>query len=113
MICRVWRGWTRREDADAYQAVIHHEVIPDIEAQCLDGFQMIDLMRRDVDGEEGPQTEFSTLMWFSSIEAVKAFLPQGHDLAYVPEAALGLLQDWDERAAHYEVLDHRLQPIRR
>ena len=113
MICRVWKGWTRREDADAYQDVIHHEVIPDIEALCLEGFQMIDLMRRDVDGEHGPETEFSTLMWFSSIEAVKAFLPQGHDLAYVPEAALGLLRRWDERAAHYEVLDHRLQPIRR
>ena len=39
MICRVWRGWTRREDADAYQAVIHHQVIPDIEALCLEGFQ--------------------------------------------------------------------------
>jgi len=113
MICRVWRGWTRREDSDAYQAVIHHEVIPDIEALCLEGFQMIDLMRRDVDGDDGLETEFATLMWFSSIEAVKAFLPQGHDLAYVPEAALGLLQRWDERAAHYEVLDHRLQPIRR
>lgn len=113
MICRLWRGWTRREDADAYQAVIHHQEIPDIEALCLEGFQMIDLMRRDVDGEHGPQTEFSTLMWFASIEAVMAFLPQGHDLAYVPEAALGLLQRWDERAAHYEVLDHRLQPIRR
>ena len=77
MICRVWRGWTRREDADAYQAVI------------------------------------STLMWFSSLEAVKAFLPEGHDLAYVPEEALGLLTRFERHAAHYEVLDHRMQPIRR
>ena len=113
MICRVWRGWTRREDADAYQAVIHHQVIPDIEALCLEGFQLIDLMRRDIESEHGPETEFSTFMWFSSIEAVKAFLPDGHDLAYVPEEALGLLTRFDRPAAHYEVLDHRQQPIRR
>ena len=46
-------------------------------------------------------------------EAVKAFLPNGHDLAYVPEEALGLLTRFDRTAAHYEVLDHRQQPIRR
>ena len=113
MICRVWRGWTRREDADAYQAVIQGQVIPDVEALCLDGFQLIDLMRRDIEGETGPETEFSTFMWFAGLEAVNRFLPGVHELAYVPEAALGLLVRHDERAAHYEVVDHRQQPIRR
>jgi hypothetical protein len=33
MICRLWRGWTTPENADAYERVVRSEVIPGIEAR--------------------------------------------------------------------------------
>jgi len=47
VICRLWRGWTTRENADAYEAIVRGEVIPGIEARRIPGFRQIDLMRRD------------------------------------------------------------------
>jgi len=46
-ICRLWRGWATRENADAYERVVRGEVIPGIEARQIPGFRHIDLMRRD------------------------------------------------------------------
>jgi len=33
MICRLWRGWTSPENADAYERIVRGEVIPGIEAE--------------------------------------------------------------------------------
>lgn len=105
MICRLWRGWTTPGDADAYEAVVRGEVIPGIEARRIPGFQHIDLMRR----EAGHEVEFVTLMWFDDLDAIKAFMGEEYDLAHVPDAAQAVLARFDERSAHYEVLDRRLQ----
>ncbi len=105
MICRLWRGWTTPGDADAYEAVVRGEVIPGIEARRIPGFQHIDLMRR----EAGDEVEFVTLMWFDDLDAIKAFMGEEYDLAHVPDAAQAVLARFDERSAHYEVLDRRLQ----
>jgi hypothetical protein len=37
MICRLWRGWTTRENADAHQRIVRSEVIPGIEARRIAG----------------------------------------------------------------------------
>jgi hypothetical protein len=37
MICRVWRGWTTKDNADAYERVVQGEVIPGIEARRIPG----------------------------------------------------------------------------
>ena len=75
MICRLWRGWTTPENADAYERVVRTEVIPGIESRQIPGFRHIDLMRRDIGGE----IEFQTCMWFDSIDAIKEFM--GEDYA--------------------------------
>ena len=80
MICRIWRGWTMPANADAYESVVRGEVIPGIEAMGIDGFQHIDLMRREL----GDEVEFVTLMWFDDIESVKAFV--GDDYVFDFEA---------------------------
>ena len=49
MISRVWRGWTTPENAAAYQAIVHGDVIPEIEARAIPGFLSIDLMRRPIE----------------------------------------------------------------
>lgn len=30
MICRIWRGWTTPDNADAYERVVRGQVIPGI-----------------------------------------------------------------------------------
>ena len=105
MICRLWRGWTTPENAEAYQRIVHTEVIPGIEAREIPGFRHIDLMKRDF----GDEIEFQTLMWFDSLGAIKAFMGEDYDVSHVPAAAQEVLKRFDERAAHYEVIDRRKQ----
>ena len=105
MICRLWRGWTAPGNADAYQRIVRNEVIPAIEARAIPGFRHIDLMRREV----GDEVEFQTLMWFDDLGSIKAFTGEDYEVSHVPAAAQAVLARWDERAAHFEVLDRREQ----
>jgi antibiotic biosynthesis monooxygenase (ABM) superfamily enzyme len=107
VLCRIWRGWASRDQADAYEALVWHTIIPEmIEARGIAGFRHIDLMRRDM----GDEIEFATIMWFDGLDAVKQFAGEDAEASHVPPAARALLSRWDERAAHYEVLDRRPQP---
>ena len=105
MICRLWRGWTTPEEADAYENIVRSEVIPGIEARRIPGFRHIDLMRRDLDGE----IEFQTLMWFDDLDAIKAFMGEDYTLSHVPTEARAVLSSFDDRASHFEVIDRRKQ----
>src|SRR5262245_64038089 len=104
-ICRVWRGWTTPETAAAYEAIVREEVIPEIEARRIPGFLSIDLLRRRVEAE----VEFSTIMWFDDLESVKAFAGEDHGVAHVPPRARAVLSRFDQRSAHYDVIDRRDQ----
>ncbi|MCH8616791.1 hypothetical protein LZ016_11880 [Sphingomonas sp. SM33] len=105
MICRLWRGWTTPEDADAYERIVRGEVIPGIEARRIPGFRHIGLMRRDL----GNEIEFQTLMWFDSLDAIKAFMGEDYAVSHVPAAAQAVLTRFDEWASHFEVIDRRDQ----
>ncbi len=105
MICRLWRGWTTPANAPAYEAIVRGEVIPGIEERSIPGFRHIDLMRRDV----GDEVEFQTLMWFDSLDAIIAFVGEDYAVSHVPAAARAVLSRFDERAAHFEILDRRAQ----
>ena len=70
------------------------------------GFRSTDLARR----ARKRDVEFMTLMWFDSLDAVKAFMADDHEAAHVPAEAQAVLADFDKRSAHYQVLDHRPQP---
>jgi len=105
MICRFWRGWATPENAPRYEAIVRGEVIPEIEARGIPGFLSIDLMRRDAGGE----VEFATIMWFTDLDAVKAFVGDDHEVAHVPAHAREVLSRFDERSAHFEVLERRDQ----
>ena len=105
MICRVWRGWTTTENADAYERIVRGEVIPGIEERRIPGFLSIDLVRR----EREDDVEFMTIMWFESLASVRSFTGEDYETAHVPAVAREVLSDFDERSAHYEVLDRREQ----
>lgn len=106
MICRLWRGWTTKGNADAYERIVRDEVIPDIEARRIPGFRSIDLLRRERDDD----VEFMTLMWFNTFDRVRGFMGEDYEAAHVPARAQAVLAGFDRRSAHYEVLDRREQP---
>ena len=106
MICRIWHGWATTENSSRYEEIVRGEVIPEIEDQRIPGFLSIDLVRRPV--PEGD--EFATIMWFTDIDSVTAFMGEDYEVAHVPERARNVLSHFDARSAHYEVLDRRQQP---
>jgi heme-degrading monooxygenase HmoA len=103
MICRIWHGWTSSANADAYEHLLRSEVFRGIAGRDIPGFQGIELLRRLADDS----VEFVTLMWFESLEAVRAFAGEDYEAAVVPPAARALLQRFDARSAHYDVRQPR------
>ena len=107
MICRYWRGWTSRENAATYEALLRGTVIPGIEARAIPGFHRIDVLRRPL----GDEIEFATIMWFDDLNAIKGFVGEDAEVAHVPPSARAVLARFDERAVHYEVLERRDQAV--
>lgn len=108
MICRLWRGWATTANADAYERIVRGEVIPGIEAMRIPGFRSIELLRRPLRGED--RVEFTTLMWFDSLDDVRNFTGADYEVSHVPPAARAVLDAFDARAAHFDVLERREQP---
>ena len=98
MILRLWRGWTASEQPDRYGELIHSTIFPGILARGIGGLEGLKLHRREV----GEETEFMTLMRFSSLDAVKAFAGAQWEMSVVPAAARQVLR-FDERASHCDL----------
>ena len=99
MISRVWHGWTAPANADAYETLLKNEIFVGIAGRQIAGFRGIHLLRRDL----GHEVEFVTVMWFTSLEAVRAFAGEDYEVAVVPPKARALLSRFDARSQHYEV----------
>lgn len=105
MICRIWRGWTAPENAEAYLALLLGRVVPDIEAMGIPGFRHFDLLREDL----GDEVQFTTLFWFDDIESIRAFVGADETLAHVPAEARAVLARFDARVHHHVVVERRPQ----
>lgn len=104
MICRVWHGWTARANAAAYDSYLNHELLPRVERELASrGYRGFQVLRHDGDDE----VEFVTMLWFDSIESVKAFAGKDYETPVISERALGLLAHYDTRVEHYEVAGFR------
>ena len=99
MIGRIWHGYTTFENDDIYENLLRNEIFNGIRDRNISGFQEIQLFRRDLNNE----VEFITIMWFDSIEAIKAFAGDDYEVAVVPPKARAVLLRFDERSQHYEV----------
>lgn len=64
-IARIWRGRTRPENADAYEAYNRAEGVPPLEGTALG----VQLLREDRDGE----TWFTTISYWQDMAAMTAF----------------------------------------
>ncbi|HVR45208.1 MAG TPA: antibiotic biosynthesis monooxygenase [Candidatus Binatia bacterium] len=93
-ILRIWHVWASKEKADAFHDLFEEVIGTKIRAQHIDGFQDIQLVRRDVDGD----VEFLIIMRFDSIDAIKAFAGDNYENAIVPEKARAVLGHWDASA---------------
>jgi hypothetical protein len=83
--------------------LLRSEIFHGIEQRNIAGYQGIELLRQTGSDE----VEFVTLMWFDSLDAVRQFAGDNHDVAVVPAGARALLRRFDERSSHYEVRQPR------
>ncbi len=99
MISRIWHGWTTPANADTYEGLLKSEIFVGIGERQIPGYRGIQLFRRDVGGE----VEFTTVMWFDSLDAVRVFAGEDYEVAVVPPKARAVLARFDPRSQHYEV----------
>ena len=97
MIARVWRGYTRPEHADAYEAMLKPELLPGVGG--AKGYRGSYLLK----GRVGDEVEFVTVLLWDSIEAIRALTGPDFETAVVPEPRRRYLERYDVVAAHYEV----------
>lgn len=100
MIARIWHGYTTPTNAAAYESLLRKEVFISIEEKEVIGYQGIQLLKRSVNTE----IEFTTIMWFENMEAVKLFAGEHYENAYLPGTAKTILSRFDETATHYDVI---------
>lgn len=98
MISRVWHGWTHRDGADQYEAMLRTDILPGIHR--VNGYLGATLLRRAVEDE----VEFITITQFTDMEAVRGFAGDDYTLAVIHPAARRLLIRFDERSVHYETI---------
>lgn len=94
MISRIWHGWTTPQSADAYESLLKTEIFTSIENWQITGYHGIHLGRRNV----GNEVEFIIMMWFDSLEAVRAFAEEDYEQAVVPPKVRALLARFDARS---------------
>lgn len=97
MIARIWHGWAPQERAADYQR--HYESEVNDHLRAVSGFRGARLLRRD----DGQKVMFTSITYFASMDAVRAFAGDDHERAVVEDAARRALSRWDDRVAHHDV----------
>ena len=88
-------------ECGAYEKLLRTEIFSGIAKRSIQVYRGIHLLRRDVD--DG--VEFVTIMWFDSLDAVRAFAGEDYEAVVVPPQARQLLSRFDARSAHYQVIE--------
>ena len=97
MIARIWHGYTKPENADAYQAMLKPELLPGISK--VKGYRGSYLLRRAAAAE----VEFITILLFDSIDDIRALTGPDFETAVVPEQRRQYLSRYDPKSLHYEI----------
>jgi len=96
MVARMWHGWTKPENAEAYRRLLRTTILPGIHR--VRGYRGAYLLSRSREDE----IEFVTLTLWESMEAVAEFAGADSGHAVVPEDARRLLTRLDDRSEHYD-----------
>ena len=97
MIARVWRGWTKTGDAEAYEKLLREVVYPGL--RNLQGYHGGYIFRQD--GRE--EVEFVTVNLFESLDAVISFAGSDYEVPVFEPEARRLLSRVEPIARHYDV----------
>jgi len=97
VIARVWKGWTRLENADAYENFLRSSIL--LGLQSIDGFRGMYIMRQDGTGE----TEFVVMNLFETLDAVTAVAGPEYETPVIEPEARALLSKFEPIAHHYDV----------
>jgi hypothetical protein len=97
MIARHWRGWTTRDNADAYENLLTHKVLPGLKR--VEGYRGGYILRDD--GLQ--ESEFVVINFFDSLDAVRRFAGPEYSVPVFEPDARKLLSKIEPVARHYEV----------
>jgi heme-degrading monooxygenase HmoA len=97
MIARIWHGFTKPENADAYEAMLKPELLPGISR--AEGYRGSYLLRRAAVDE----VEFITILLWDSLDAIRAVAGVDYETAVIPEERKKYLSRYDAKSSHYEV----------
>lgn len=98
MIARIWRGWAPLATADDYQRHYRTEVTEHLRA--VSGFRGARLLRQ----EDGREVMFTSITFFTSLDAVRGFAGDDYEQAVIEDAARQVLSRWDGQVSHHEVV---------
>lgn len=101
MVARVWRGWTKPEDADEYASYVQAWSVGDTGYEAATGNRGAYVLQR----ADGERAEILILSLWESEEAIKGFL--GSDVAapILFPKDLEVLIDHDRTVVHYRVAE--------
>jgi len=97
MIARHWRGWTRVQNADAYEELLKSKVLPGLKK--IEGYRGGYIFRSD----ETEEAEFVVVNFFESVAAVERFAGPNYAVPVIEPEAKALLSRAEPIAKHYEV----------
>jgi heme-degrading monooxygenase HmoA len=97
VIARVWHGYTKPEHADAYEAMLKPELLPGISK--AKGYRGSYLLRK----QAGDEVEFITVMFWDSLDAIRAIAGPDYETAVIPEERRKYLSRHDAKSAHYDI----------
>jgi heme-degrading monooxygenase HmoA len=100
VIARIWRGAVRDQDGDAYANYMERTGVKGYAE--TPGNRGVYMLRRNVDGK----AEFVMFTLWDSLDAVKAFAGEDHELAVLYLEDDRYLVERDERSTHFEVARH-------
>jgi heme-degrading monooxygenase HmoA len=100
VICRLWHGWTQPADADAYESYLRDDLFARLREELAGrGYRGYHVLRRDLDVE----VEFVTMVWFDSLDDVRAFAGDDHRTPVISGRAAELLSRHAPVADHFRV----------
>ena len=98
MIARCWSARTSAERAPLYADHLRNAVFPELKK--LAGYKSGTLLRREMpDG-----VEVLVITYWDSLDSIRSFAGNDVETAVVADRAATLLNDFDRRVRHYEVV---------
>lgn len=101
MVCRMWNGYLTAANAPLYERYLTEELFPHLKDSIGDrGYLGYQVLRT----QEGAEVRITTLVWFTSLDAVRSFAGDDFANAVLTAKAKSLVSRWDEKASHHEVV---------